>query len=200
MADFNIKTYDNRLHNIYITGEVDETMWQTFVDKINEIKAADREIDEINVGTLSLFGIEAQAIHPPINIYLNTYGGCIHDMLAIYDEIRVLTTLYEVNIICTGKVMSAGTIIMLAVPLDHRFSYSNTTFMYHSLSAFAFGKIKEMEENVEESKRLHKIMWNIYKTNTAIPKEKLDEIYKSKIDWFITADQAKKYKIISKII
>ena len=200
MADFNIKTYDNRLHNIYITGEVDETMWQTLVDKINEIKAADREIDETNVGTLSLFGIEAQAIHPPINIYLNNYGGCIHDMLAIYDEIRVLTTLYEVNIICTGKVMSAGTIIMLAVPLEHRFSYSNTTFMYHSLSAFAFGKIKEMEENVEESKRLHKIMWNIYKDNTAIPKEKLDEIYKSKIDWFITADQAKKYKIISKIL
>ena len=53
MADFNIKTYDNRLHNIYITGEVDETMWQTLVDKINEIKSADREIDETNVGTLS---------------------------------------------------------------------------------------------------------------------------------------------------
>lgn len=200
MADFTIKTYDTKLHNIYITGEVDETMWQTFVDKINEIKAADTEIDETNVGTLSLFGISAQAIHPPINIYLNTYGGCIHDMLAIYDEIRALTKIYEVNIICTGKIMSAGTIIMLAVPLEHRFSYSNTTFMYHSLSAFAWGKIKEMEENVEESKRLHKIMWNIYKENTSIPKEKLDEIYKSKIDWFISAEQAKKYKIISKIL
>ena len=121
-------------------------------------------------------------------------------MLAIYDEIRVLTTLYEVNIICTGKVMSAGTIIMLAVPLEHRFSYSNTTFMYHSLSSFNIGKIKDLEESTEEIKRLHKIMWNIYKDNTAIPKEKLDEIYKSKIDWFVTADQAKKYKIISKIL
>lgn len=200
MADFNIKTYDNRLHNIYITGEVDETMWQTLVDKINEIKAADREIDEINVGTLSLFGIEAQAIHPPINIYLNTYGGVLHDSFAIYDEIRALTKIYEVNIICTGKVMSAGTIIMLAVPLEHRFSYSNTTFMYHTLAGVTYGKIKEMEESTEESKRLHKLMWNIYKENTAIPKDKLDEIYKSKIDWFITADQAKKYKIISKII
>lgn len=200
MADFNIKTYDNRLHNIYITGEVDETMWQTLVDKINEIKAADRDIDETNVGTLSLFGIEAQAIHPPINIYLNTYGGVVYDMLAIYDEIRALTTLYEVNIICTGKVMSAGTIIMLAVPLEHRFAYSNTTFMYHSLSSWAIGKVKDIEESTEESKRLHKIMWTIYKTNTAIPKDKLDDIYKSKIDWFITADQAKKYKIISKVI
>lgn len=200
MADFTIKTYDTKLHNIYITGEVDETMWSTLVDKINEIKAADTEIDEINVGTLSLFGISAQAIHPPINIYLNTYGGCIHDMLAIYDEIRALTKIYEVNIICTGKIMSAGTIIMLAVPLENRFSYANTTFMYHTLASVTWGKIKEMEESTEESKRLHKLMWNIYKENTSIPKEKLDEIYKSKIDWFISAEQAKKYKIISKII
>ena len=53
MAEFTIKTYDAKLHNIYIKGEVDENMWQALVDKINEIKAADREIDETNVGTLS---------------------------------------------------------------------------------------------------------------------------------------------------
>ena len=57
-----------------------------------------------------------------------------------------------------------------------------------------------MEENVEESKRLHKAMWNIIKENTKIPEEKLEEIYKCKKDWYINAEQAKKYKIISKII
>jgi ATP-dependent protease ClpP protease subunit len=72
--------------------------------------------------------------------------------------------------------------------------------MYHSLSSWAIGKVKDIEESTEESKRLHKIMWNIYKANTAIPKDKLDDIYKSKIDWFITSDQAKKFKIISKIL
>lgn len=43
-------------------------------------------------------------------------------------------------------------------------------------------------------------MWNIYKENTKIPPEKLDEIYKCKKDWFITAKDAIKYKIINKII
>ena len=200
MAEFTIKTYDIKLHNIYIKGEVDEDMWQSLVDKVNEIKAADREIDETNVGTLSLFGIEAQAIHPPINIYLSTYGGNVHDMLAIYDEVKALTKEYEVNIYCVGKIMSAGTIIMLAVPLEHRFSYTNTTFMYHTVSGMDWGKMKDMEENVEETKRIHKIMWNIYKENTKIPEDKLDEIYKCKKDWYLTAEQAKKYKIISKII
>lgn len=200
MAEFTIKTYDSKLHNIYIKGDVDEDMWQTLVDKINEIKSADREIDETNVGTLSLFGIDAQAIHPSINIYLSTYGGNIHDMFAIYDEIKNLTNEYEVNIYCVGKIMSAGTIIMLAVDLEHRFAYANTTFMYHTLSGCAFSKMKEMEENVEEFKRLHKLMWNIYKENTEIPSEKLDEIYKCKKDWFITSKEAIKYKIINKII
>ena len=200
MAEFTIKTYDPKLHNIYIKGEVNEDMWQTLVDKINEIKAADKEIDEMNIGTLSLFGIDAQAIHPSINIYLCTYGGNIHDMFAIYDEIKRLTNEYIVNIYCVGKIMSAGTIIMLAVDLEHRFSYSNTTFMYHTLSGWSWGKMKEIEENVEENKRLHKLMWKIYQENTNIPIEKLDEVYKCKKDWYITAKDALKYKIIGKII
>ena len=200
MADFTIKSFDEKIHNIYIKGFVDEDMWQTLVDKINEIKTADEDIESQNAASLLAIGINAQAIRPAINIYLSTIGGDIYDMCAIYDEIRALKNEYEVNIYCVGKVMSAGTIIMLATDLEHRFAYANTTFMYHTLSSFAVGKVKNMEENVDESKRLHKLMWNIYKNNTEIPEDKLDEIYKCKKDWYIDAIQAKKYKIIGKII
>ena len=200
MADLALKTFDAKIHNIYLNGDVDETMWQNLVDKINEIKSSDEDIEYQNTASLMAIGIDAQAIRPPISIYLSTYGGCIHDMLTIYDEIKSLANTYEVYIYCCGKVMSAGTIIMLAVDVKHRLSYKNTTFMYHTLAGMDWGKMKDMEENVEESKRLHKIMWDIYKENTAIPEEKLEEIYKCKKDWYITADQAKKYKIISKII
>lgn len=200
MAEFTIKTFDEKIHNIYIKGDVDEDMWSNLVDKINEIKSADDDIADQNLASLMSVGIEAQIIRPAINIYLCTYGGIIHDMLAIYDEIKKLSKEYEVNIYCVGKIMSAGTVIMLAVDLEHRFAYPNTTFMYHTLASCAWGKIKDMEEDVEESKRLHKLMWNIIKDNTEIPEEKLDEIYKCKKDWYITADQAKKYKVISKIV
>ena len=200
MADFTIKTFDEKIHNIYLNGDVDEDMWSTLVDKINEIKSADDDISDQNLASLMSIGIQATIIRPPINIYLCTYGGYIHDMFAIYDEIKALSNEYTVNIYCVGKIMSAGTVIMLAVDLEHRFSYANTTFMYHTLAGCAYGKMKEMEENVEESKRLHKAMWNIIKENTKIPEEKLEEIYKCKKDWYINAEQAKKYKIISKII
>lgn len=200
MAEFTIKTFDDKIHNIYLKGEVDESMWQALVDKINEIKSADDDIADQNLASLMSVGIEAQIIRPAINIYLNTVGGYIYDMFSIYDEIKKLTSEYIVNIYCVGKIMSAGTIIMLATDLEHRFAYQNTTFMYHTLSGCAWGKMKDMEEDVEESKRLHKLMWNIFKEKTEIPEEKLDEIYKCKKDWFITADQAKKFKVVSKII
>ena len=200
MAEFTIKTFDEKIHNIYIKGDVDEDMWSNLVDKINEIKSEDDDIADQNLASLMSVGIEAQIIRPAINIYLSTYGGILHDMFAIYDEIKKLSKEYEVNIYCVGKIMSAGTVIMLAVDLEHRFAYPNTTFMYHTLAGCAWGKMKEMEEDVEEKKRLHKLMWNIIKDNTEIPAEKLDEIYKCKKDWYITADQAKKYKIISKVV
>ena len=38
MAEFAIKTFDEKIHNIYIKGDVDEDMWQALVDKINEIR------------------------------------------------------------------------------------------------------------------------------------------------------------------
>lgn len=200
MAEFTIKTFDAKIHNIYLKGEVDEDMWQTLVDKINEIKSADDDISDQNYASLMSVGIEVTVNRPAINIYLSTIGGYIYDMLSIYDEIKKLKNDYIVNIYCVGKIMSAGTIIMLATDYDHRFAYPNTTFMYHTVSGGSWGKIKDIEENAEECKRLHKIMWSIYKENTEIPEDKLDEIYKCKKDWYITADQAKKYKIISKVL
>ena len=200
MADFTIKTFDEKIHNIYLKGDVDEEMWQALVDKINEFRSADDDIADQNMASLLSIGIQAKIIRPVVNIYLSTFGGYIYDMFAIYDEIKSLTKEYEVNIFCVGKIMSAGTVIMLATDLEHRFAYQNTTFMYHTLSTGYYGKIKDVEEDVEESKRLHKIMWNILKENTSIPEDKLDEIYKCKKDWYITANQAKKYKIINEII
>ena len=70
MADFTIKTFDEKIHNIYITGTVGEDMWQTVVDKINDIKSADNEIIEQNEVSLRSAGIEFQIVKPEINIYL----------------------------------------------------------------------------------------------------------------------------------
>jgi len=200
MAELTIKTFNDKLHNIYIKGEVGEEMWSFLVDKINEMRSADEDVSENNTSALLALGLLTEAKRPPVNIYLSTYGGSIYDMFAIYDEIKKLQETYEVNLYCVGKIMSAGTIIMLAVDKKHRFAYPSTTFMFHTLSSFTYGKIKEMEEDIDEAKRLHNLMLKIYKENTSIPEDKLNDIYKRKKDLYMTAEQAKKYKIIDKIV
>lgn len=206
MSNLTLKEYDKKTHDIYLRDSVGIDMSRTLAEKISEIKSSDDEVEENNKDVLSKFGIDENMFWsinkvPNINIYLSTFGGEIYEMFAIYDEIKKLNEYYDVNIYCVGKVMSAGTIIMLAVPLEQRFAYKNTTFMYHTIAMYGIeGKIPEMEENVDECKRLHKMMMNIYKEQTKLPKEKLNEVYNCKKDWFITPEQAIKYGVISKIV
>lgn len=70
MAEFTIKTYNESIHNIYLKGDVDEEMWQTLVDKISEIRAADDDIDYQNSASLACIGLNVQGVRPPINIYI----------------------------------------------------------------------------------------------------------------------------------
>ena len=206
MADLTLKEYDKKIHEIYLKDNVNVEMWQTLVDKISEIRSSDDEVEQNNKDVLTKFGVDEDLFWqlnkvPDVNIYLSTFGGEIYNMFGIYDEIKRLDQEYNVNIYCVGKVMSAGTIIMLAVPLKQRFAYKNTSIMYHTLSSYGLeGKIPEIEESVDEAKRLHKMMMNIYKEETKLPKEKLNEVYNCKKDWFITPEQAIKYGVISKIV
>ena len=66
MPEFTIKTFDAKIHNIYLKGDVDEEMWQTLVDKINEIKSADDDIADQNLASLMSVGIEAEIRRPSI--------------------------------------------------------------------------------------------------------------------------------------
>lgn len=132
----------------------------------------------------------------PINLILSTYGGSIYDGLALYDAIESSTT--PVEITCTGKIMSMGIIIALAGKV--RKAHKNTTFMIHQASGQTWGTITDMEESMEEKRRVNEAIFNIIKQKTQIPEEKLDEVMNYKRDWFITAEEALELGIITEII
>ena len=72
--------------------------------------------------------------------------------------------------------------------------------MIHTVSSLAVGKVAELEDSVKESKRLNDMIFDLYMKETAITKADLDDIYDKKKDWVITADEALKLKLISKVI
>lgn len=72
--------------------------------------------------------------------------------------------------------------------------------MIHTVSSLAIGQVAELEDSVKEAKRLNDMIFDLFMKETAITKADLDDIYDKKKDWVITADEALKLKLISKVI
>jgi ATP-dependent Clp protease protease subunit len=195
-----IKEIELNERNITIFNDVDESSMSSAVEKIFQINQEDEEwvrniyraMDAAGVKKFDPISIEM----PHIQVLLSTYGGSVYDGLSLYDAIKGSKT--EVDVTCFGKIMSMGIIIMLAT--KNRRAYRNTTFMIHEMSSISIGKVADMEDELNETKRLNKILFDIIKNETEITKKKLDEIYEKKKDWFLTAEEALELGLITEII
>lgn len=183
---------------LYLSDVIDNVTVREFTEKLNEIDVEDYYMMKDNVAKINSLGINIEnTTMPPIKVFMNSPGGYIYDALSIYDMINKRN---DMICVCSGKVMSAATFILLGFAEEHRFATENTTFMIHQPSSMTFGRLKDMEEDVEETKRLHKIITNIYLKNSKIPKDVLDKIYKEKKDYYFTAKEAMKWGFIKKIV
>ncbi len=202
--DFTLKNINITNRDIFIYKDIDEDSSKQLNKEVNDIIFDDNNIINNNKYILDYLyknnKIDHQQIIPPVNIYLETFGGSVYSALNMYDTIKILNEHAKTNIIAKGKCMSAGITILLSVPLEQRIATSSTTFMIHQVSSISIGKTADMEDDVKEAKRLNEILFNIIKNNTAITQEDLDKNYDRKVDWMLTAKEALKLKLISKII
>ena len=194
-----IKEIDLKERTITIFNDVEEGTMATAIEKIFQINQEDEAWKRNLCSVMDMSGIkfDPTAIDMPhIQMLLSTYGGCVYDGLSLYDAIKNSKT--EVDITCFGKIMSMGIVLLLAAKT--RKAYRNTTFMIHEGSSGAIGKVSDMEDSIDESKRLNDIYFGIIESETKIPKAKLDEIRKRRKDWYFTAEEALEYGLITEII
>ena len=194
-----IKEIESKERTITIFNDVDESSMSSAIEKIFQINQSDEEWirNLYNILNASCAKFDSSVVEMPhIQVLLSTYGGDVYDGLSLYDAIKNSNT--EVDITCFGKIMSMGIIILLAS--KNRKAYRNTTFMIHEISSGAIGKLADLEESVDEAKRLNKVLFDIIEKETKITKAQLEEIYNKKQDWFITAEEALKLGLITEII
>jgi len=159
---------------IDLRGEVDEEMAAIAVRGIHTLESLNKD---------------------PITVNLSTYGGGLYEGLEIYDalsnsECQILT-------ICSGKIMSMGTIIMLAG--DTRISSKNCTFMLHTVSSGAGGKLFEIETDAVETRRAYNILLDIYAERTKQPRSYFQKWLKYE-DQYINPIKAKELGFIHEIV
>jgi len=137
-----------------------KTIWvNDNIDFENRNIMLEGEVDDFTVGTLiRAIKLMEKDSDKPINFYLNTPGGSCYDGFALYDVLRASTC--EINVIALGKIMSMGTILILAG--DNKYAYKNTAFMWHSVSSFSGGNVNAMENDLKEMKRLYQQIIDIY--------------------------------------
>ena len=194
-----IKEIEIKDRTITIFNDVDESTMSSAVEKIVQINQEDdawiRNVYSSMEASGAKFG-PTRIEMPHIQILLSTYGGNVYDGLSLYDAIKNSKT--DVDITCFGKIMSMGIVILLSAKT--RKAYRNTTFMIHELSSGVIGKLADMEESIDEAKRINRVLFDIIEKETKITHSCLEEIYNKKKDWYFTAEEALEIGLITEII
>lgn len=176
--------------NLYLAKQVDQ-------DSINEITKVIIDINDEDADLAKLAELYGMTYKPkPIMLYIDSYGGAVYQcfgLLSVMDKSKV-----PVHTVVTGAAMSCG--FMIAITGHRRYSYEKATHMYHQVSSTVWGKLKDIEEDVEEAKRLQLMIEEHTLEHTKMTKEMLSENYKTKKDWFISSKEALKLGIIDEII
>ena len=132
----------------------------------------------------------------PIKLYINSYGGDVYQFFGLIDVILASKTpIYTYTL---GAAMSCALLVALAG--HKRFAYKHSTFMYHQISLGEWDVAKNLEEDLIETKRLHKLIEELVLDKTTITKEQIEDVHNHKRDWYISPGEALKYKIIDQII
>ena len=142
-----------------------------------------------------LLYLESDSPEKDICMYINTPGGRMDAMYAIYDTMSYIKP--DITTVGFGEVMSAGTFLIAAGTKGKRYALPNTQFMIHEISSGTSGKAQEMFNYLDHMKSLYKKFAEHMSKFTG---QKLDKIKKDMtIDYYMSAEEAKKYGLIDEV-
>ncbi len=128
-----------------------------------------------NIVTATQFNIEPI----PIYLHINSNGGSVFAAFTAIDNI--MNCKVPVYTIIEGASASAATI--MSVVGKKRYIRPNSYMLIHELRSGCWGRMSEMEDEMENNKKLMKRIKKIYKTHTTIPHEEMKEILKHDMWW-----------------
>ncbi|PIU24410.1 ATP-dependent Clp protease proteolytic subunit [Candidatus Berkelbacteria bacterium CG08_land_8_20_14_0_20_39_8] len=155
-------------------------------------------IDDAVANTIiaQLLFLESENPKKDISMYINSPGGSVSSTLAIIDTMNHIKS--DVSTVCVGMAASGGAWVLSAGEKGKRFALPNADIMIHQPLGGTEGQASDIAitaEHILKTKRnLVKIMAkNSGKTEGQIEKD-LDR------DFYMSADEAKKYGIVDKVI
>lgn len=157
--------------------------------------------EEVNATTASLvvaqlLYLEAQDPDKDIQLYINSPGGSVTDGMAIYDTMQYVKC--DVSTICIGMAASMGAFLLSSGTKGKRFALPNAEIMIHQPSGGAQGQVTDIQIHAQRIADIKKKLNEIMAANTG---RSVEEVARdTERDHFLTAEQAKEYGLIDKVI
>jgi ATP-dependent Clp protease protease subunit len=143
-----------------------------------------------------LLFLEAENPKKEISMYINSPGGVVTSGMAIYDTMQFIRP--AVSTLCVGQAASMGSLLLTAGHKDLRFALPNARIMVHQPSGGFQGQATDIMLHAQEILNLKKRLNEIYVKHTGQALKKIEDALER--DTFLTADAAKDFGLIDKVI
>jgi ATP-dependent Clp protease protease subunit len=131
-----------------------------------------------------------------INIYINSPGGDITALFAIYDTMKFVKP--DKSTFCYGQAASAAAVLLAAGSRGKRFALPHARVLLHQPYGGAAGQATDIELQAKEILRLRDLLNQMLADDTGQP---IDKIQKdTDRDFVMSADEARQYGLIDEVI
>jgi ATP-dependent Clp protease protease subunit len=144
-----------------------------------------------------LIFLEAEDSQKDINLYINSPGGSVTAGMAIYDTMRYIKP--DVSTICVGMAASMGAILLAGGANGKRSALPHSKIMIHQPWIGGLqGQTTDIEIHAKEMLKTRDSLYTILAKHTG---KTIEQITKDcDRDYFLTADEAKEYKLIDNVL
>ena len=150
-----------------------------------------------NIVCAQLIHLESENPDKDINIYINSPGGDITALFAIYDTMQFIKN--DIATICLGQAASAAAVLLAAGTKGKRLALPHARVLLHQpWGQVGYGQVTDLELAAKEILRMRDLLESILAEHTGQTIEKIH--IDTDRDFVIEAPQAVEYGIIDEVI
>lgn len=143
-----------------------------------------------------LLFLDSQNSKEDIKLYINSPGGQVTAALAIYDTMQYVKS--NVSTICVGLAASAAALLLAAGAKGKRIILPNGEVLIHQVMGGAQGQASDIDIHARHILKMRERLNEIMSKHTG---QELSRVARdTDRDYFMSAEEAKKYGIVDKII
>jgi ATP-dependent Clp protease, protease subunit len=149
-----------------------------------------------NLIMAQLLHLESEDPDKDINLYVNSPGGDITSLFAIYDTMQYIKP--DVSTICMGQAASAAAVLVLAGTKGKRYALPHSRILLHQPHGGAQGQAVDIEIQAKEIIRYRQLLDQLIAEHTGQTLEKVSK--DTDRDYILTAEEAVEYGVVDEVI